>query len=167
MRHLFRYCMVFILSILFLGVVNNSINAATEEEIIASIEAGIAWLVPMQDPVTGSWSTWEGVAYTGFVVVKLEDRAYELGYESPFDPEYEYNEAVAKGLNFILGSAISATFLFLIIIWIYTFLAIVPIHMKLKETPSSDLINSLVHKNWLRTILWTLKGFIILFMYLV
>jgi hypothetical protein len=79
------------------------VQAATEDEIEESIEKGIEWLVTLQN-VDGSWGVFEQVALTGLVVVKLEDRAYELGY-SPFDPEYEYAENVHMGLNYIFSDA--------------------------------------------------------------
>ena len=81
-------------------------KAATEEQIQNSINSGVAWLVSQQNPTTGSWGTYDHVAHTGFDVVKLEDRAYELGYESPFDPEYEYSENVINGLNYIFSQAL-------------------------------------------------------------
>jgi Secretion system C-terminal sorting domain len=79
------------------------IQAATEEEIQASIDAGIEWLVSVQY-VDGSWGGFERVAHTGFAVMKLEDRAFEMGY-SPFDPSYPYHENVVKGLNYIFNYA--------------------------------------------------------------
>jgi len=79
----------------------------TPEEIEASVQNGIEWLVEQQNP-DGSWyNPWEPVASTAFAVVKLEDRAYELGYESPFDPEYPYNSNVEAGLDYILSQAVA------------------------------------------------------------
>lgn len=43
-------------------------------EIEASIVRGLGWLVPLQN-ANGSWGTSELVAHTGFVLLKLEDRA--------------------------------------------------------------------------------------------
>ncbi len=76
-------------------------KAATEEEIENSIEAGISWLADMQ----GGDGSWRSVAETGFAVVKLEDRAFELGHESPFDPAYEYSSNVIAGLDYIFSQA--------------------------------------------------------------
>lgn len=76
----------------------------TVEDIEDSIVAGLAWLVPQQNP-DGSWGTWDQVAKTGFAVVKLEDRAFELGYDSPFDSDYQYSGNVTAGLNYIFSQA--------------------------------------------------------------
>lgn len=83
-----------------------SVRAATEEEIEQAIEDGITWLVAQQNPVDGSWPAyWENVATTGLAVLKLEMRAYELGYDSPFDPNYEYHGNVTAGLNYLFGQS--------------------------------------------------------------
>jgi len=43
------------------------------------------------------------------------------------------------------------------IVWIYTFLQFVPLHNKISKAEFTDkTLTSLVNKNWLRTILWTL-----------
>ncbi len=77
--------------------------AFTEEEIEASIELGLSWLVAQQSLADGSW---EGsVARTGFAVVKLEDRAFELGYDSPFADDYPYKDNVINGLDYIFSRA--------------------------------------------------------------
>ena len=82
-------------------------TAATEEEIEEAIINGLAWLAEQQDD-DGGWhpeAVWNRVGITGFMVLKMEDRAIELGYETPFDPDYEYSENVTKGLNFIFKYA--------------------------------------------------------------
>ncbi|HEY91821.1 MAG TPA: terpene cyclase/mutase family protein [Dehalococcoidia bacterium] len=89
---------------LLVGLIVMPAQAALPEDIELSIEKGLEWLVPLQQP-DGSWGPWERVATTAFAVVKLEDRAYELGYDSPFDPEYEYSENVISGLDYILEYA--------------------------------------------------------------
>ena len=81
----------------------------TVEDIEDSIIAGLAWLVSEQNPTDGSWGTSDKVARTGFAVLKLEDRAYDLGYDSPFDPEYEYSGNVTAGLEYIFSQAQSYT----------------------------------------------------------
>jgi hypothetical protein len=81
-------------------------QAATKPEIDAAIADGVAWLAAQQQG-DGSWPNtfyWgEPVAYTGLAVLKLEQYAYELGYASPFDPEYLYHQNVEDGLNYIFG----------------------------------------------------------------
>lgn len=90
---------------LVIGLMAIPAQAATEEEIEGAIDTGLAWLVDQQDPVDGSWGDWAQVAMTGLAVVKLEHRAFELDYESPFDPAYEYSENVIAGLDYIFGQA--------------------------------------------------------------
>lgn len=103
--------MMVILGLLF-SVVVFPAQAATPEKIEASIAAGLAWLADMQggpgpENGDGSWSNWYSgtVAQTGFAVVKLEDRAYELGM-SPFDPAYQYSQNVIDGLNYLFSQAV-------------------------------------------------------------
>lgn len=80
-------------------------SAVTEDEIKPAIDKGVAWLVTLQNP-DGSWGDgWNQIARTGFAVVKLEDRAIELGFKSPFDPAYQYAGNVEKGLNYIFTNA--------------------------------------------------------------
>jgi hypothetical protein len=64
---------------------------------------GLDWLVAQQNP-DGSWGVGDQVGKTGLALVKLEERAFELGYD-PFDPDYEYSENVIAGLDFIFSEA--------------------------------------------------------------
>jgi hypothetical protein len=88
-----------------------NVSAADEEDIEASIVAGLAWLAEQQNETDGSWGTYnvngsnDRVGRTAFAVLKMEDRAIELGYDTPFDPEYEYSDEVEAGLNFIFDNA--------------------------------------------------------------
>ena len=95
------------------------VHGATPEEIEASIEAGLTWLVAHQNmnPLDPDYGSWTGAGLrepgTSFALYKLCDRAYELGYESPFDPEYEYSANVADGFT-----------------WLFNHLLIVPISVQ-------------------------------------
>ncbi len=80
------------------------ISQPTEEEILASIDLGTTWMVTQQND-NGSWGTSERVAYTGFALTKLCDRAYEHFYDSPFDPDYEYYQDVIDGFAFLFAQA--------------------------------------------------------------
>jgi len=86
---------------------NTSATAATPAEIEAAITAGINWLAAQQD-VNGYWeddSSGNKGGTTGLAVLKLEDRAYELGYSSPFDPVYPYSQNVEDGLAYLFSEA--------------------------------------------------------------
>lgn len=55
-------------------------------------------------------------------------------------------------------------FLLVVVIWATTFLVMVPLHGRLGvEGYQLHLIQSLVRWNWVRTIAWTLRGFIAAF----
>lgn len=82
------------------------VNAATEEEIEQSIIDGLAWLAEDQDDVDGSWGASDKTAQTCFALIKLQDRAYELEYESPFDPEYDYSDNVIAGWEYVFNNGI-------------------------------------------------------------
>lgn len=86
----------------------------TPEQIEPVIQDGLEWLVGEQR-AGGFWGSVDGsgnpylyygeyVARTGFALVKLEDRAFETGYD-PFDPDYEYNSNVEDGLDYIFSQA--------------------------------------------------------------
>ena len=73
----------------------------TPEQIQQSINEGVTWLADHQN-ADGSWNNNEEVAHTCFALIKLQDRAYELGYDSPFDPAYPYVDNVISGWEFVL-----------------------------------------------------------------
>jgi hypothetical protein len=75
-----------------------------DDAIVQAIENGLSWLAGAQDPDDGYWDGGEEAAKTCFALVKLQERAYELGYESPFDTDYEYSENVFNGWTYIFGT---------------------------------------------------------------
>lgn len=80
-------------------------RGATQAQVNQAITNGVAWLVSQQNS-DGSWSgSYTPVAYTGFAVTKLEERAFELGYTSPFDDAYPYKTNVINGLNYLFSQA--------------------------------------------------------------
>lgn len=87
----------FILGIVMLVFMIGSASAVTPAKITASVQNGTAWLAAQQN-AGGSWSN--DVAYTALAVLKFEEYAKELG-KSPFDPGYQYNTQVTKGLDYI------------------------------------------------------------------
>lgn len=79
---------------------------ATQQEIKASIDTGLAWLVTQQSG-NGSWAPNEyPVSNTGLALLKLETYALENGFETPFDARYIYKNNVVAGLNYIFSQAI-------------------------------------------------------------
>lgn len=76
-------------------------QSPTEEQILASIEKGVPWLVEQQN--NGSWGSTESVAYTGFALMKLCDYATEQGY-SPFDEEFIYHSNVESGFGYLFST---------------------------------------------------------------
>lgn len=83
----------------------SSAFAATEQQIEESIEAGITWLVDQQ-LADGSWRFnlySQGTPSTCFALIKLQDRAFELGFDSPFDEGYAYSANVLHGWQYVLS----------------------------------------------------------------
>ncbi|MHA2304680.1 MAG: hypothetical protein ACXACU_04745, partial [Candidatus Hodarchaeales archaeon] len=80
-----------------------STNFCIVSEIEQAVTKGIAWLVEQQYD-DGSWD-W-GAGGTAFVLIKLQDRAFELGYD-PFDTDaYEYAQNVIDGWQYLLNHVI-------------------------------------------------------------
>lgn len=50
------------------------------------------------------------------------------------------------------------------IVWLSTFFIQVPLHEKLAVAFDADAFNSLVKTNWIRTIAWTLRAFIMIYL---
>lgn len=74
------------------------VGAATPEQIVAAIDGGVGWLVDNQN-ADGSWGDWDQVAKTAFAVVKLQDRARELGTD-------EFDAAIQDGLDYVFANAV-------------------------------------------------------------
>ncbi|MCE7733432.1 MAG: hypothetical protein GPJ54_01050 [Candidatus Heimdallarchaeota archaeon] len=85
------------------------LHAAEDDDIELAITNGISYLVSQQH-IDGGWylNPNDAAAYTGFVLTKLQDRAYELGI-SPFDEEYEYFQNVIDGWEFLFYQARTRT----------------------------------------------------------
>jgi len=97
------FCAVLLLSMV--TMLTTRTRAVTEQEIEDAITKGVAYLAGQQNP-DGSWGLDCSIttAYTGFVLIKLQIRAYELGYQSPFDPNYNYSGNVTAGWSFIFST---------------------------------------------------------------
>lgn len=53
-------------------------------------------------------------------------------------------------------------FFIILLVWLSTFFIQVPCHNKLKSGFEESIIQRLIFSNWIRTILWTLKLFVLL-----
>lgn len=82
-------------------------SAATDEQIEQAITDGIAWIASTQQP-DGRWGGHFQMytAETCFALIKLQDRAFELGYDSPFDPAYEYVDEILLGWQYVLHDSL-------------------------------------------------------------
>ena len=95
-----RVLLVFGLSLLFVvALAPMDTVAATPDEIEDAIVDGVAWLAAQQNRKYGNWPGGDMAGRTGFGVLKLIDRAFDLGFETPFDEAYEYSGNVTLGLN--------------------------------------------------------------------
>ena len=106
-KHYLFVSAVCILSVLLLSFRADPLRAATSQEIQDSIHNGMSCLALAQD-VDGSWGypfSQDRVAIAGLAVMKLEQYAIFLGYESPFDPGYIYSENVVNGFKYIFSHA--------------------------------------------------------------
>ena len=77
-----------------------------EDDVETSILAGLAWLAAQQNG-DGSWGGWCAmVPTTGLVLLKLQTRAYDLGFDDPQDVGYEYHQEVIDGYNYLMSQAV-------------------------------------------------------------
>lgn len=58
----------------------------------------------------------------------------------------------------------SINLILLMVIWLSTFLFQVTQHQKLSVRFSKKIIQGLIHSNWIRTLLWTAKGIVMILM---
>jgi uncharacterized repeat protein (TIGR01451 family) len=94
----------FCLGILFFFLLlMGSAMPATSQQIETAIENGVAWLAAQQNSSEGYWEDGTNRAGpTGLALVKLQERAFELGY-TPFDTSYAYHENVEDGFVYLFG----------------------------------------------------------------
>ena len=79
-------------------------QAATPQEIEDAVSDGVAWLAGEQNG-GGSWGSGDDMtAQTAFALIKLQERAYDLGYPSPFDASYEYSDEIVEGWGYIFDA---------------------------------------------------------------
>jgi len=64
----------------------------------------------------------------------------------------------------ILTTLAGVNLVLLVLIWLSTFLFQITLHQKLSIRFSPKVPRNLITSNWIRTLLWTLKGVIIIFM---
>ena len=66
---------------------------------------------------------------------------------------------------YISNLILMKSLLVLIMLWLITFIIIVPIHNQLSKKFDEEKVISLIRYNWIRTVLWTSKIFIILYIF--
>jgi len=99
---------VVMVAVVFAAIVMPA-GATTEAEIEQAISDGVAYVVSVQN-ADGSWGSSDISARTAFVLIKLEERATELGLD-PFDNDptsptyYEYADNVTAGMDYLLDTA--------------------------------------------------------------
>lgn len=96
---------IVILATLALG--SSAVTAATEAEILQSIEDGLAFLATSQDP-DGSWGDQSGwyVGATGLCVKKFQHYALHSDPPiNPLNPAYQYRNQVRAGLDYLFSQA--------------------------------------------------------------
>lgn len=104
-NNIYKQILSYLSILLFLPFL--AISQPTEEEIQQSIDDGLAWLVNQQDPTDGWWEGYYSYyagskhAGTGLALYKLCERAYEMGYDSPFNEDYEYHQNVIDGFEWV------------------------------------------------------------------
>ena len=82
-------------------IVAAELDPLLEAEVAKSITQGLRYIASTQNS-DGSWGSWsEQAARTAFALIKLQDYAYEMGYDSPFDPAYNYSSNVIDGWNWV------------------------------------------------------------------
>jgi len=88
-----------------LSIAYGDISPTLKADIADAIADGMAYVVARQQS-DGSWvgiSNSYRAAYTGFALIKLQDYAYELGFDSPFDVGYQYSQDVIDGWNWVFA----------------------------------------------------------------
>jgi hypothetical protein len=113
---------------------------------------GLIWIVQL-------------VHYPSFHYVGTDNfKAFQLHHINSIDkiviPFMITELATSFGLAWTDGflSLNAAGFYIVILIWISTGLFSVPAHSKLESSKNDEAITKLVSTNWFRTILWTLKS---------
>ena len=66
---------------------------------------------------------------------------------------------------YISNLILMKSLLVLIMLWLITFIIIVPIHNQLSKEFDYEKVISLIRYNWIRSVLWTSKIFIILYIF--
>lgn len=95
---------IWILAVLLTLSFSMQANAATPEQIEASIDNGLAWLANHQQ-ADGNWTGGyynidNDIGATGLALLKFIEYAKEQGM-NPTDPAYKYSSNVTKGLKYL------------------------------------------------------------------
>ena len=72
---------------------------------------------------------------------------------------------IPKNTNLeVRGILFWISFILMAFIWIWTFFINVPLHSKLTHSFDDKLIHALIRSNWPRTIAWTIKGGVLIYL---
>lgn len=61
-----------------------------------------------------------------------------------------------------MGWMVWVNVILVVLLWLVTFFVSVPLHNQLSLGYSEEAIQKLIHTNWIRTILWSIKSYVVL-----
>lgn len=67
----------------------------------------------------------------------------------------------------IIVPHLAINLVFIIIIWLTTMFFQVPLHFRVSKYPTKKALKKLIKTNWVRTILWTIKLFILVYTFVI
>jgi hypothetical protein len=124
MKQKINYRKILTLSIITIFILSAIpiITIADEDPYGSYIDAGIEYLLAQQDQTTGAWGLdYFSASQTAFVLIKLQDRAYELEMD-PFDPDScPWSENITSGWTYL-----------------FDYLQVVDIHLQTAGDPDTN-----------------------------
>ena len=124
--------------------------------VLASIMVGVIWVIQL-------------VHYPSF---RFTDREKYVSFQIFHMRNISFIVVPVMILEFLSGlllvlyhsnheSLLRISFILLLIIWLVTALFFAQIHQKLSKGYDETLVRNLVSLNWIRTLLWTIRSFLI------
>lgn len=142
-------------------------NTHYENESLASVDLNLIFLINLSTSLFLMGLIWtiQLVHYPSFHFVDKngfsEFHSFHNRRISFLVVPFMITELITSGLlwwNDEVFSLNAIGFYIVCLIWLSTFLLSVPNHAKLAKGKDDSVINSLVNTNWVRTVLWTLKA---------